>query len=163
MKIKTNRLILNSTPSDEQINAISKLLLIPTIQKRTGIILPSENKKQAIHQLIAHSHSLVISNRSEPENGIGLIMLNQWIGEEGMLINRHYEIGYFISPQKRNYGLMTEAIKGMLNKLPAGIVLHAETQEDNLQSQRVLEKCGFRKLDNQTWILENLHLNLSNV
>ena len=57
------------------------------------------------------------------------------------------EIGYGMNPAYEGRGLMTEAVKAMLDwasRQPGVREIQAETDPGNLASQRVLEKAGFR-------------------
>ena len=58
------------------------------------------------------------------------------------------EVGYGLNPAFQGNGYMTEALRAFLEFGKAlGIrVVRADTLPDNLRSQRVLEKCGFRFL-----------------
>lgn len=57
------------------------------------------------------------------------------------------EIGYGISEDYQNKGYTTEAVSSLykwaLKQVGVKNVI-AETEKDNIQSQRVLEKCGFK-------------------
>lgn len=56
------------------------------------------------------------------------------------------EIGYGISEEYRNKGYATEAVDAAVRwalSRPDATRVEAETEPDNLASQRVLEKCGF--------------------
>lgn len=60
--------------------------------------------------------------------------------------NGEVEIGYGLGEEHRGHGYMTEAIAAMCRWVFAqpGIAhVIAETERDNLPSQRVLERCGF--------------------
>ncbi|HOC33303.1 MAG TPA: GNAT family N-acetyltransferase [Ruminococcus flavefaciens] len=56
------------------------------------------------------------------------------------------EIGYGINYEYQGYGYATEAVKAISEwafKQPNVTALEAETNEDNISSKRVLDKCGF--------------------
>lgn len=56
------------------------------------------------------------------------------------------EIGYGISAEYENRGYATEAVSAMVHwaiQQPGVSRIEAETELENLASQRVLEKCGF--------------------
>ena len=56
------------------------------------------------------------------------------------------EIGYGISSEYENRGYATEAVSAMVHwavQQPGVNCIEAETESENLASQRVLEKCGF--------------------
>ena len=57
-------------------------------------------------------------------------------------------LGYGIAVEARNQGLTTEALRAMLAFAASDPAVHrvlADTDHDNLASQRVLEKAGFRR------------------
>ncbi len=63
-------------------------------------------------------------------------------------VGRHFVIGYRMLPAERNKGYCTEAIKIIVDYLflTRDIVrIQAETNPQNLASQKVLEKAGFTK------------------
>ena len=56
------------------------------------------------------------------------------------------EIGYGINDDYQGYGYATEAVKAVSEwalRQPIVTSLEAETNEDNISSKRVLDKCGF--------------------
>lgn len=55
------------------------------------------------------------------------------------------EIGYGLAPVARGRGIMTEAVRALLEVAHAHGVLAvvAETDDGNVASERVLERCGF--------------------
>ncbi len=57
------------------------------------------------------------------------------------------EIGYGISDEYQNKGYATEAVNAVLSwafRNPNVTAVEAETDPENIASQRVLEKCGFK-------------------
>ena len=58
------------------------------------------------------------------------------------------EVGYGLNPLYEGHGFMTEALHAFLDfGKSLGIrTVRADTRPDNIASQRVLEKCGFRFL-----------------
>ena len=58
------------------------------------------------------------------------------------------EVGYGLNPRYEGHGYMTEALRAFLDfGRSLGIrSVQADTLKDNLKSQRVLRKCGFRYL-----------------
>jgi len=82
-----------------------------------------------------------------------------WFDNEGA------EICYTVKESHRNKGVATEACKGIINYLFSSMKMHkiyADTIEDNIASQRILEKLGFklegtirdRRKKNGTWLDE---------
>lgn len=71
----------------------------------------------------------------------------------------HTEIGYGLAAQFRHKGYMTEAVAAMCDwALKQDGVSHviAETDQENLPSQRILKRCGFERYGNTEkmwWIL----------
>ena len=65
------------------------------------------------------------------------------------------EVGYGLNPDYEGQGYMTEALRAFLDfGRSLGIrTVRADTRKDNLRSQRVLRKCGFRFLreDENLW------------
>lgn len=65
---------------------------------------------------------------------------------KGLNDNGMVEIGYGINPEYEGKGLMTEAVSAAVrwaSKQPGVLSIEAETEPDNIASQRVLEKAGF--------------------
>lgn len=65
---------------------------------------------------------------------------------KGLNADGSVEIGYGISEECRGCGYATEAINAAVNwalSQPGVCRVEAETEPDNKESQRVLEKCGF--------------------
>lgn len=73
--------------------------------------------------------------------------------------NGEAEIGYGLGERHRHNGYMTEAVRAMCRWAAGpGAVSHvtAETEKDNLPSQKVLARCGFtltRQADTLWWKL----------
>ena len=65
-------------------------------------------------------------------------------------VNNEIEIAYFISEKYSSNGYISEASKAMIewafNNLKLDYLI-AIVEPDNIPSQRVIEKCGFTKLD----------------
>ena len=62
------------------------------------------------------------------------------------------EVGYGMNPAYTGHGYMTEALKGFLEfGKSLGIrTVRADTKADNIKSQNVLKRCGFRFLREDT-------------
>jgi len=63
------------------------------------------------------------------------------LDERGMV-----EIGYGMKPEYEGKGLMTEAVSAVVrwaSEQPGVLTIEAETEPDNIASQRILEKSGF--------------------
>ena len=65
------------------------------------------------------------------------------------------EVGYGLNPAYEGHGYMTEALRAFLafGKTLGIRTVRADTLPDNVKSQRVLERCGFRFLfqDGNLW------------
>lgn len=54
------------------------------------------------------------------------------------------EIGYGLAPVARGRGIATEAVRALLDVARAhGVTVVADTDDGNVASERVLERCGF--------------------
>lgn len=65
---------------------------------------------------------------------------------KGLNDNGMIEIGYGIKSEYEGKGLMTEAVSAIVywsSEQPGVLTIEAETEPDNIASQRVLEKAGF--------------------
>lgn len=65
---------------------------------------------------------------------------------KGLNDNGMVEIGYGMNPEYQGKGLMTEAVSATVrwaSRQPGVLSIEAETEPDNIASQRVLEKAGF--------------------
>ena len=65
-------------------------------------------------------------------------------------VNNEIEIAYFISQEFSNKGYISEASKAMIEWAFTNLKLNyliAIVEHDNIPSQRVVEKCGFTKLN----------------
>jgi len=72
-------------------------------------------------------------------------------------VNNEIEIAFFISEQYSNNGYISEAAQAMTEWTFANLkpnYLMAIVELDNIPSQRVIEKCGFTKVDTK-WILNS--------
>jgi RimJ/RimL family protein N-acetyltransferase len=70
------------------------------------------------------------------------------IGFKGPPQNGVVEIGYGLTPSARSNGYATEALRAIVDLAAAlhVITVRADTDLDNVASQRVLEKAGFRPI-----------------
>jgi RimJ/RimL family protein N-acetyltransferase len=157
MRVKTKRLILQSVSSDDDIQRLATLLTDPFLADQVGLLLPETKVERiaAIKMLVKGNHILLINH---PANGdlLGMVELSVYHGEEGKILAHQYELGYLLVENARNNGYMTEAVRGMIDLLPGGTILHAIVREENTPSRRVLAKCGFTSEDNKHWILHKL-------
>ena len=58
------------------------------------------------------------------------------------------EVGYGMNPNYEGHGYMTEALSAFLRygKTLGIRTVRADTKKDNVKSQNVLKRCGFRQL-----------------
>ncbi len=94
---------------------------------------------EGLHQAGCRSHWLIV-NGSEAVGSCGLKYPPSPSGTA--------EIGYGVAASRQRRGLAAEAVSLMLEEVAriGGVsVLSAETAEDNLASQRVLERNGFSR------------------
>lgn len=71
------------------------------------------------------------------------------VGFKGPPDGTAVEIGYGLAPSARGHGYAVEAVE-MLMRIAAGLgmtTIVAETETDNVASQRTLEKAGFHRVD----------------
>lgn len=70
------------------------------------------------------------------------------IGFKGPPQNGVVEVGYGLAPSARSNGYATEALRAIVDLAAAldVVTIRADTDLDNLASQRVLEKAGFRRV-----------------
>lgn len=111
---------------------------------------PAQQRYWAIKMLVNNNYVLLIKIE---EKIIGMIMLSPWYRQEGQLMRGQYEIGYLMDRQFWGQGIMTRALQEVISSLPSPVVLHAECQEDNQRSKRVLARLGFRQEEQAWWRL----------
>ncbi len=66
-----------------------------------------------------------------------------------------FEMAYFVTPAKRNKGYATEAIARLSTwffEMSKQRVLYARTKKGNLPSQRVLQKTGFKRVEEDDFV-----------
>ncbi|KAF3940860.1 hypothetical protein ABW19_dt0207396 [Dactylella cylindrospora] len=67
--------------------------------------------------------------------------------------NKVFTVGYFLAPEYRGKGIMPFAVREMMKIFP-GVTFEAEAEEGNVNSQKVLQRCGFKKVDGWARALE---------
>lgn len=134
--IKTER--LNIFPlSDEKMrnvidNESNKVLKAAYLEMLQGCL---ENPDQRIW------YALWVLQLNDGSGNIVGSLSFKGLNDNGML-----EIGYGINPKYEGKGLMTEAVSAIVrwaSEQPGVLLIEAETEPDNIASQRVLEKAGF--------------------
>ncbi|EPS36459.1 hypothetical protein H072_10029 [Dactylellina haptotyla CBS 200.50] len=66
-------------------------------------------------------------------------------------IAKNFSLGYFLAPEFRQKGIMPVVVAEVLKHFP-GAKFQAEAEVGNMGSQKVLDKCGFQKVDG--WVTE---------
>jgi len=152
MILQTKRLIIYSL----NLELLKKLINGESIQKELSLnnepLLDADTNKamQGLYEkaLLNKDKYFWLTNwqiiLTEQKKSIGSACFMDIPDENGQV-----EIGYGIDEQFRNKGYMTEAVLGLCvwafkNKAK---IISAETEKDNLASQKVLEKVGFLKSD----------------
>ena len=80
------------------------------------------------------------------------------VGFKGRPEDGVVEVGYGLAPSARGHGFAAEAVQALL-QLAAGLgvtSVRADTDPDNVASQRTLERAGFRRVaaDSELWQYE---------
>ncbi|MBB1098839.1 GNAT family N-acetyltransferase [Limosilactobacillus agrestis] len=137
-----SKIIIESAKSNNNLEAIVKLLDDEKLTQTVGLLLPlqRENRVQAIKMFVYQNHVMVVKLN---EDVVGIIVLSAWYGDEGRRIAHHYELGYLLRQDQWNKGIMTSALQKFISILPSKITIHAECKQSNYRSKRVLIKCGF--------------------
>ena len=108
---------------------------------RDILLEQAEKAKADIQNYLWHSFWLII--RKEDGAVIGMVDFKNVPDEKG-----NVEIGYGLGRQHGRRGYMTEAVHAMCSwakRQRAVAHILAQTEPGNLASERVLEKCGFRR------------------
>ncbi len=134
--VTTERMII-SPISDEEIQAI--IVKEPDNEMKKAYTEMLEGCKNNPDQRIWHA---IWQMRLKDES-------NQVVGElsfKGLNPNKAVEIGYGVRPEFEGKGFMTEAVTAMAKwaSTQSGVLsIEAETEDNNIASQRVLQKSGF--------------------
>ena len=151
-RIETERLVL--FPYTQENLALFNADL-PAFEKRFGVLYQGE---ELDHLLCGFLLKLERELAEDPEHYLFftefLIVLKEndriigsidykYVPRDGLT-----EVGYGLNPLYEGRGFMTEALRAFLDfGKSLGIrTVRADTRPDNIASQRVLEKCGFRFL-----------------
>ena len=135
---------------------------LPAFEARFGVTYRGEELDEALRGFLKQlereiaddpEHYLFFTEfllvRKEDDTVIGSIDY-KYVPRDGVT-----ELGYGLNPRYEGQGYMTEALRAFLALGRAlGIrIVRADTRKDNLRSQRVLQKCGFRFLreDGNLW------------
>jgi RimJ/RimL family protein N-acetyltransferase len=132
----------------------SRMQISDEIMKELEEALPVWISQVESHQDLYHWYTnWEVVLRSE-NRSIGSFGLSGFPDQNGELY-----VGYVVDGKYHNLGFMTEALNGLLGWVysePAVVYVLAETPKDNLPSQKVLQKQGFRirKETDHTFIWE---------
>jgi RimJ/RimL family protein N-acetyltransferase len=164
LKIKTERLIIYLLkPSQldtlvEDINSFEKENNI----KYRGEVIEGLFKKFVYDQLETSKKdidnycwsSLWLLTQKENNTAVGSISFKGSPNNEGEV-----EIGYGLGKDFEHKGYMTEGVKAVCDwalKQSNVFQITAETDADNIPSQRILQRCGFEKIKEKDTILWRL-------
>lgn len=142
-EIHNQRLTLRTVSHADQ-EALSHLLNDRETVRQSGLQLPDPRDHQAWQWALAmlvDSNSLLVIEEQPHKRLAGLVSL--------VANGQEYELGYLLFPVFRGHGLMTAAIKLLLDYFAARqkpVIIRAETATDNHASQCVLRRCGFDQL-----------------
>lgn len=145
MDIKTKRLIITSFSME-----MAESVHLGSLDESTKRFVPDE-----VFETVDDARETLEYLISVYENGDGplvypILLDSEYIGyvQAVPMDNNCWEIGYHINEQHRNFGYATEALTAFLpiimKQLGISSILGI-TMEANKASQRVLEKCAFKK------------------
>lgn len=171
---------LHTIPALQEINVRDKVKLRPLIQSDAEQLLQILAKDHNIREKVTvasrlHSAEDVAEEikryRSDTglirytllldENPVGLVSLWRDDGFWGKKNLDDYGFGFFLDPKERGKGLVTSAVKKLLEIVPQNIHVNqfvAFCEDENKQSLVVLKKLGFESTDqtlrepNNGWI-----------
>lgn len=101
-------------------------------------------------KLLVNSETILMIQGKENKELLGIIALLREYDSPGNIIPHVWEIGYFLLPEKRHHGYMTEgvlAVCSVLKKKNRYAQIHALVSKNNRSSQRVLERCQFKMVE----------------
>jgi ribosomal-protein-alanine N-acetyltransferase len=145
MRIETKRLIITSFTID-----MAEAVHLGSLDKSTRLFVPDE-----VFETVDDARDTLEYLISVYEGGEGplvypILLDSEYIGyvQAVPMDEGRWEIGYHINEQHRNFGYATEALTAFLpiimKQLGISSILGI-TMEANKASQRVLEKCAFKK------------------
>lgn len=162
MKIETERLELIALTPDELKLWISD---IPSLEKKLNCSYKGEPIDGFFLDILKKQYEITIK---DPDNYVyhsffflirktDRVVVGSADFKDLPNENQEIEIGYGLGKEFEHNGYMTEAVKGMCAwALKQDSVKHiiAETYTDNIPSQNILKRCGFKKYkegDNFWW------------
>lgn len=148
--LHTKRLTLHPFEDTDQ-EAMIRLLMNETI-KETYMIPDFSSKEEAISMF----QMLKEQSNSNHHNHLGIYLQDELIGffNDTDVQQHSIELGYVIHPDHHNRGYASEALHALIDDL-----FHKGFQEilagafiENIASQKVMERCGMKKMDHQETI-----------
>ena len=145
--IRTGRLVLR-TPAERDVPAIVAGCSDPDVPRNIPLIPTPYTERDARDWLAGlgtrlredHEHTFAITRADDPGDAL--------LGVISVRLHHGGSIGYWLHPDARGAGLMTEALAAVVDwarREHAITGLHLTTHSDNLASQRVAEKAGFTR------------------
>lgn len=152
--IKTNHLLIKRIKNDD--GQVTSLLADQLLLKQAHLTFSTQPVTSfEINLLLQSVRFMGIYQLKSPQKLIGLILLDQAASD----LPGQLEIGYLLQQESWGQGIMTEAVAGVLSKLPQSVA--AATDQNNLHSQCVLQKNGFSLVRQQgsrlIWQKAGLH------
>ncbi len=149
--IETERLMLRPWTADDAASLykyasdsrVSELALWPT---HTSVMM-SKDVIENIFMPNPYCFAVVLKENGEPVGCVGLVPVGD---EHHEMECSEREVGYWIGRPYWNAGLTTEALKGLIAYCCKSMNLSSlliTTDDRNIASKRVAEKCGFRLVD----------------
>ena len=153
IRIETDRLVLRQFSAEDAVE-LNSICNEPYVLKwMPDWQVPVERTKELISWLIKQ-YALATKDSARAMMAVTLKENGEMIGMVGIgnkkEVDNEIEIAYFVSENYSNRGYISEAAKAMskwtLDSLGLDYLI-AIVETDNYPSQRVIEKCGFEKID----------------
>lgn len=158
--IETERLVLRQF-TENDVNELHSICSQPHILKWMPDWNVSIEERNSWIKWVEDQYLKSTKNTARIMLAVTLKSNKQLIGMVGIgnkeEVDNEIEIAFFISEEYRNNGYISEASKAMTEWVFANLKLDyliAIVELDNIPSQRVIEKCGFSKLDTK-WVLNS--------
>lgn len=157
MQIHTTRLLIRRVGLANDQADLVKLLSQPVLTGPAGLRINTASEAAltfSIRMLVRDVRLLAIILNKEPEKICGLMIVSHRFSQQDQPLAHQYELGYLLDRQFWGQGIMSEAVKALVNHLPVGNVLTASTMVQNVRSQRVLSRNGFHQWGNHGDMLD---------
>ncbi|MHA8110121.1 GNAT family N-acetyltransferase [Lactobacillaceae bacterium Melli_B4] len=95
---------------------------------------------------IEHQQAFAIDERTTM---VGVILLSEQVGEDGMPDTHHLEVAFMLNPAFQKRRIMSTALRLLLQQLQKAGQVHsliANVLDNNVASKRVLTQVGFTQL-----------------